>query len=176
MKKRILLILLFLILSSASIYASPYSDFALMVGSGNFFNPSEGIGFSYGMTIGLTDKLELSLLGMSEALPSFGGRNLIMLELGYSLMGARNTGSKISGICMNSVLSLGCFYRVDRKGCGIYLGISPLAIGAPMTVKRERALRTNIGYDFLNKKLMVTFSPLDIEVYLVGTYRDWVLE
>lgn len=174
MKKRILLIVFMIILSSSFIYASPYTDFAFMVGSGNFFNPSEGIAFSYGMTLGLTDRMDLSVVGMTEAVPSFGGRNIIMAEVGFSLMGARNTGSRVSGICVNSVVSLGGFYRMDNKGCGVYLGLSPLTIGAPMTVKRERCLRTNIGYDFVNRKLFFTFSPLDIEIYVLGTYRGWM--
>ncbi len=173
MKKRIALVLLLLVLSSTFVFASTF-DFALMLGCGNFFNPSEGIAVSYGASFGISKRVDFSLVGMSEIVPDIGRRNLFMAEFGFALLGARNTGSKVSGVCVNSVVSLGGFYRTDNNGAGIYLGLSPLTLGSPSTVKRERGLRTNIGYDFVNKKVLVTFSPLDIEIYLVGTYRDYL--
>ena len=174
MKKKILLLFVVLVLSLCVVSASPYNDFALMLGAGNFFNPSEGIAVSYGMTLGLTKTLDLSVTGMSELVPDIGNRNIFLLEIGMTISGARNTGSKVAGICINTEFSIGGFYRTDNGGAGVYLGISPLTIGSPTTTRRERSLRTNIGWDFVNRKLMVTFSPLDIEVYIVGTYRDWV--
>ncbi len=173
MKKRIVLLLVLLLVSSAFVFASTF-DFALMLGCGNFYNPSEGIALSYGATFGLSKRVDFSLVGMSELVPDIGARNLFMAEFGFAILGARNTGSKVSGVCVNSVVSLGGFYRTDNNGAGIYLGLSPLTLGSPSTVKRERGLRTNIGYDFVNKKVLVTFSPLDIEIYLVGTYRDYL--
>ena len=174
MKKRILILLMVLVLSIPTIFASSTFDLALMLGAGNFFNPSEGIAVSYGVTMGLTKTLDFSVVGMSELVPDTVRRNIFMAEIGMTLMGARNTGSKVAGVCVNSEISLGGFYRTDNGGAGVYLGISPLTLGSPSTTRRERGLRTNIGWDFVNRKLMVTFSPLDIEVYIVGTYRDWV--
>lgn len=174
MKKRIFLLIIVLVLSLPSLFASSTFDLALMLGAGNFFNPSEGIAVSYGVTMGLTKTLDFSVVGMSELVPDTGKRNIFMAEIGMTLMGARNTGSKVAGVCVNSEISLGGFYRTDNGGAGVYLGISPLTLGSPSTTRRERGLRTNIGWDFVNRKLMVTFSPLDIEVYIVGTYRDWV--
>lgn len=173
MKKRIALVLLLLILGSAFAFASTF-DFALMLGCGNFFNPSEGIAVSYGASFGISKRVDFSLVVMSEIVPDIGHRNLFMAEFGFALLGARNTAGKVSGVCVNSIVSLGGFYRTDNNGAGIYLGLSPLTLGSPATVKRERGLRTNIGYDFVNKKALVTFSPLDIEIYLVGTYRDYL--
>ena len=174
MKKRILILLMVLVLSLPTLFASSTFDLALMLGAGNFFNPSEGIAVSYGVTMGLTKTLDFSVVGMSELVPDTVRRNIFMAEIGMTLMGARNTGSKVAGVCVNSEISLGGFYRTDNGGAGVYLGISPLTLGSPSTTRRERGLRTNIGWDFVNRKLMVTFSPLDIEVYIVGTYRDWV--
>ena len=174
MKKRILTLITVLLLSLSILPAASTTDFAIMLGCGNFYSPTEGIAVSYGMTVGLTKKLDLSFVGMSELIPNAGKRNILMLEVGMSLQGNRNTGSKVAGVCVNTVLSLGGFYRTDNHGAGVYLGISPLTLGSPITSRRERGLRTNIGYDFVNGKLMVTFSPLDIEIYIVGTYRDWV--
>ena len=174
MKKRILILLMVLVLSLPTLFASSTFDLALMLGAGNFFNPSEGIAVSYGVTMGLTKTLDFSVVGMSELVPDTVRRNIFMAEIGMTLMGARNTGSKVAGVCVNSEISLGGFYRTDNGGAVVYLGISPLTLGSPSTTRREMGLRTNIGWDFVNRKLMVTFSPLDIEVYIVGTYRDWV--
>ena len=174
MKKRILTVLTFLMLSLSILGAASTTDFALMLGCGNFYSPKEGIAVSYGMTVGLTKKIDLSFVGMSELIPDIGHRNLFMLEVGMSVLGNRNTGSKVAGVCVNSVFSLGAFYRSDDNGAGVYLGISPLTLGSPITSRRERGFRTNIGYDFRNRKLLVTFSPLDVEIYIAGTYRDWV--
>lgn len=174
MRRRLIALLILLLFASSFIYASSTTDFALMIGCGNFYNPSEGISFSYGATLGLTRTLDLSFVGMSEVIPSAFNRNIFMLEAGMTLMGDRNTGSKVSGICVNSVISLGAFFKTEDNGAGVYLGLSPLTIGAPMTAKRERGFRTNVGYDFVNRKVFFTFSPIDIEVYLVGTYRDWI--
>lgn len=171
--KKIIVTILILTLSF-SLFASKTNDFAIMVGGGNFFNPKEGASFSYGITLGLTKRVDTSLVVMSELTPNLFDRNIILLELSMTLFGPRNTSSKVAGICVNSILSFGSFYRFDNKGIGAYIGVTPLSIGSPITSKRERGLRTNIGYDFVNKKLFVTFSPLDIEIYLVGTYRDWI--
>lgn len=173
MKKRIITLAAVLLLSFSVLPASGTTDLALMLGGGNFYSPTEGIAVSYGMTMGLTKTVELSFVGMSELIPNAAERNLFMLEVGMSVIGNRNTGSKVTGVCVNTILSLGAFYRTDDHGAGVYFGISPLTLGSPMTTRRERGLRTNIGYDFVNRKVMVTFSPLDIEIYITGTYRNW---
>lgn len=173
MKKKIITLLILLILSMSFLFSST-TDFALMFGAGNFFNPGEGIAVSYGATLGVSRNFEIAFTGMSELIPSFGSRNVFLLEVGATLMGARNTGSKVAGVCVNSIVALGGFYRTDNYGAGVYLGISPLTIGSPTTVRRERAFRTNIGYDFVNRNVFVTFSPLDIEIYLMGTYHDYI--
>ncbi len=174
MKKRISMLTAVLLLSLAFLPAAPATDFAVMLGCGNFYSPSEGIAVSYGMTLGVTENIDLSFVTMSELIPEAGRRNILMLEAGMSIMGKRNTRSKVAGVCVNSVVSIGAFYRTDNRGAGVYLGISPLTLGSPITSRRERGLRTNIGYDFVNRKLMLTFSPLDIEIYIAGTYRDWL--
>ncbi len=173
MKKKIISAALMLLLTLSVLPASAF-DLALMLGCGNFYSPAEGVSVSYGVTAGLTESLDLSIVGMSELTPDIGRRNIFMLEVGMSLLGKRNTGSKVAGVCVNSVVSLGAFYRSDNNGAGVYLGISPLTLGSPITSRRERGLRTNVGYDFVNRKFIFTFSPIDIEVYLVGTYRDWL--
>ncbi len=172
MKRKIVILLALLLLLPSFAMASTF-DYALMFGSGGFYSSREGISFSYGMNFGLTRHLEISLIGMSELIPDIFNRNIFMLELGTTLQGARNTGSRVAGVCVNSIVAVGGFYRTDNHGAGIYFGVTPLSIGSPTTVRRERAFRTNVGYDFVNRSVIVTFSPLDIEVYLVGTYHDY---
>lgn len=172
--KRIVFVLFILLFLVTPLFATSYFDFSLMVGQGNYTWPLDGIGVSYGMTFGLTDTLELDVWGVSEVIPEPFGSTLLGAELSLSLLGQRNTGSKVSGVNMNSIISLGGFWKSDDNGCGVMVGITPVAIGSPSLTKRERCLRTNIGWDFRNSRLIVVFSPLDVEVFLKGTYRDWV--
>lgn len=171
-KTAIVLVVFSLLLFNLS--ASPYFDFALMLGQGNYTWPPEGIGVSYGASFGITDKMEVNLWGVSEVIPVPFSSNVLCAEVSYALLGQRNTGSKVSGININTIISLGGFYRTDDKGAGVMLGITPLSVGSPSLTKRERCLRTNIGWDFRNSRLLVMFSPMDVEIYFKGTYRDWI--
>lgn len=174
MRKRIIIILLALLILLPLSAGNDYFDFAFMLGQGNYQWPLEGIGVSYGVEIGLTDKLEFGVWGTSELIPVPFSSTLLGAEFSYALMGQRNTGSKVSGVNMNMLLSLGGFWKTDDNGLGVMVGITPLAVGSPSLMKRERCLRTNLGWDFVNKKLIVSFSPLDVDIYIKGTYRDWV--
>lgn len=175
MSKKIIALLIIVLTIFSSLYAHSGSfDLALMVGSGSFKNPKDGISASYGVTVGITPYIDFSLVGISEIIPSIGKNNVFLFEATTTLMGKRNTGSSVSGINLNSLLSLGAFYSTIDKGGGLYLGLTPLAVGSPTLTRRERVLRTNVGWDFVNKKVFVTFSPIDIEVYLIGTYRDFI--
>lgn len=175
MSKKIIALLIIVLTIFSSLYAHSDSfDLALMVGSGSFKSPKDGISASYGITVGVTPYIDFSLVGISEIIPSIGENNVFLLEATTTLLGKRNTGSSVSGINLNSLLSLGIFYSTIDKGSGLYLGLTPLAVGSPTLTRRERALRTNVGWDFVNKKVFVTFSPIDIEVYLIGTYRDFI--
>ena len=89
-------------------------------------------------------------------------------------MGQRNTGSKVSGVNINTLLSIGGFWKTDDNGLGVMVGVTPLAVGSPALGRRERCLRTNVGWDFVNNKLIVAFSPMDVDIYIKGTYRDWI--
>ena len=124
--------------------------------------------------MGLTDKREVGFWGVSQVIPQPFKSNVLGGELSFALLGQRNTGSKVSGVNMNTLISLGGFWKTDDNGLGVMVGVTPLAVGSPALSRRERCLRTNIGWDFVNKKLLVVFSPMDVDIYIKGTYRDWI--
>ena len=80
----------------------------------------------------------------------------------------------VSGVNINTLLSIGGFWKTDDNGLGVMVGVTPLAVGSPALGRRERCLRTNVGWDFVNNKLIVAFSPMDVDIYIKGTYRDWI--
>lgn len=172
--KKILIIPIVLLFLALPLFASPYFDFAFMLGQSNFTWPLDGIGISYGFSMGITDNLELDVWGSSKLIPEPFDTNILCAEISATLLGQRNTGSKVSGVNVNTLLSLGGFWKSDDNGLGIMLGLTPIALGSPSNVRRERCLRTNIGWDFRNEKLIVLFSPMDVEIYIKGTYRDWM--
>ena len=144
----------------------------------------EDFDYSYRSIIPGSSSLCLSLLRLclhagtvqlhSKLIPEPLGTNILCAEISTTLLGQRNTGSKVSGVNVNTLLSLGGFWKSDDNGLGIMLGLTPIALGSPSNVRRERCLRTNVGWDFRNKKLIVLFSPMDVEIYIKGTYRDWM--
>ena len=174
MKKRFLIILLSILMLLPLSAKNKYFDFAFMIGQGNYTWPVKGIGVSYGFDVGLTDKIEFGFWGVSQVIPQPFKSNVLGGELSFALLGQRNTGSKVSGVNMNTLISLGGFWKTDDNGLGVMVGVTPLAVGSPALSRRERCLRTNIGWDFVNKKLLVVFSPMDVDIYIKGTYRDWI--
>ena len=174
MKKKFLIILLSVLMLLPLSAKNDYFDFAFMIGQGNYNWPVDGIGVSYGFDMGLTDKIEFGVWGVSELIPQPFQSNIIGAEISFARMGQRNTGSKVSGVNMKTLLSLGGFWKTDDNGLGVMVGVTPLAVGSPALSRRERCLRTNIGWDFVNKKLLVVFSPMDVDIYVKGTYRDWI--
>ena len=174
MKKKLLIVLLSVLMLLPLSAKNKYFYFAFMIGQGNYTWPVEGIGVSYGFDVGLTDKIEFGFWGVSQVIPQPFKSNVLCGELSFALLGQRNTGSKVSGVNMNTLISLGGFWKTDDNGLGVMVGVTPLAVGSPALSRRERCLRTNIGWDFVNKKLLVVFSPMDVDIYIKGTYRDWI--
>ena len=52
--------------------------------------------------------------------------------------------------------------------------LSPLTVGSPVTGRREKFMKTNVGYDFINNRMVVSFSILTFDLYVRGTYRDYL--
>ena len=138
MKKRFLIILLSILMLLPLSAKNKYFDFAFMIGQGNYTWPVEGIGVSYGFDVGLTDKIEFGFWGVSQVIPQPFKSNVLGGELSFALLGQRNTGSKVSGVNMNTLISLGGFWKTDDNGLGVMVGVTPLAVGSPALSRRER--------------------------------------
>lgn len=172
MKKRVFLVLLLLL--PTVLFAGVYNDFGFFVGGGMTKVPTETVSLSTGINLGLTQKLEMSCWAITDVVPEPGRNTTLGLEVGCSLLGVRNTGSLVSGINLNAIGYLGAFWQPETEGLGVMVGITPFVEGSPSITKRERLLKTNIGWDFVNRKLLVAVSLLEMDVYLKGTYRDYI--
>ena len=137
MKKRFLIILLSILMLLPLSAKNKYFDFAFMIGQGNYTWPVEGIGVSYGFDVGLTDKIEFGFWGVSQVIPQPFKSNVLGGELSFALLGQRNTGSKVSGVNMNTLISLGGFWKTDDNGLGVMVGVTPLAVGSQALSRRE---------------------------------------
>lgn len=171
MKKALLIIATMLCLVSA-IFASTF-DLAFSVGQDNYKWWNDGISFSYGMNIGVSERIEFSFWGISEAVPKPFKGNMVGVDVSIGLLGRRTSGTKVAGSGINTLLSIGGFYRTEDSGLGPIISITPLTVGNPITGRRERLLRTGLGWDFINSKLVVTFSLLNLDLYVKGSYRDY---
>ena len=58
-----------LVIASLSLFASDHQDVSISFGNGMYRFPEKGISFSYGLNLGLTERLEMGIWGISEAVP-----------------------------------------------------------------------------------------------------------
>ena len=171
--KRIAVIIM-LIVSLCSLHAGDYYDISLSIGHGIYRWPEKGISFSYGMNVGLSERWEMEVWGVSELLPMPFANNMFGIDFSAAILGPRSTASKVAGSGINTLIGIGGFYRTDNNGAGPMVSITPLTVGSPISGRRERLFRTAVGYDAVNNSVVVLFSLLDIDFYVRGTYRDYL--
>ena len=169
---RKLIVMILLILSLSPVYSGDHHDISLSIGHGIYRWPEKGISFSYGINIGLSERWEMEVWGVSELLPVPFINNMFGIDFSAAVLGPRSTASKVAGI--NTLIGVGGFYRTDNNGAGPMLSITPLTVGSPVSGRRERLFRTAVGYDAVNNGVVVLFSLLDIDFYVRGTYRDYL--
>lgn len=170
--KKLFVFLMLLALVSFSIFATCF-DISLSLGQDNYKWWNNGISFSYGINFGLSQKVELGFWGISDVVPDPFKSNMFGSDISITLLGRRSSGTKVAGTGINTLLSIGCFYRTDNNGVGPIVSLVPLTVGNPITGRRERLLKTGIGWDFKNSQLVVLFSLLSLNFYVKGTYRDY---
>ncbi len=170
--KRFLLILSMILLLSP-VFAGDYHDVSFTIGQETYKWPEKGISMTYGINIGLSSRLELDIWGISSLVPRPFESNMFGAEIAFMLLGPRSTASKVMGSGINMMLSVGGFYRTDNNGAGPMIALTPLVVGTPISGRRERILRTGIGYDAVNNDVVVTFSLLSLDYYVRGTWRDY---
>lgn len=170
---RKILILALIVFALSPLAAGDHHDIALTVGQQTYKWPERGVSLSYGLNIGLSERIELDFWGISELVPKPFGSSMFGAELGFALLGARSTASKVAGSGINMMLSVGGFYRTDNNGAGPMISITPLMVGTPVSGRRERILKTGVGYDAVNNDIVVTFSLISLDYYIRGTWRDY---
>ena len=90
--KRIAVIIM-LIVSLGSLHAGDYHDISLSIGHGIYRWPEKGISFSYGMNVGLSERWEMEVWGVSELLPRPFANNMFGIDFSAAILGPRSTAS-----------------------------------------------------------------------------------
>lgn len=172
MRKFLLVCLVVIVTVMPPVFADNF-DIAFSFGAENYKWWNDGISFSYGMNFGFTPRFEIDLWGISDLIPTPFKSNMFGIDFTFSLLGRRSSGTIVAGSGINMLMSVGAFYRTDNNGAGPIISITPLTVGSPITTKRERLLKTGVGWDFVNNELVVTFSLMNFDYYVRGTYRDY---
>ena len=164
--KRIAVIIM-LIVSLGSLYAGDYYDISLSIGHGIYRWPEKGISFSYGMNVGLSERWEMEVWGVSELLPMPFANNMFGIDFSAAILGPRSTASKVAGSGINTLIGIGGFYRTDNNGAGPMVSITPLTVGSPISGRRERiqVLTEELIYEVLS-------AIGEIPPGFVSTYGD----
>ena len=181
--KKIFLTLILVSISIFTLHSGDHQDIAFS------FSPSSTYGY-YGpfgvedslrldlsMSLGISSRFEAGLGIITELTPDIVDENTIYFEVLYSIIGSRSTASKVAGTGINTLIGIGGFYSHvfsnGRNGAGAYITLTPITLGSPISGRRERALRTNVGYDFINNRVVLFFSIVGFDFYVRGTYRDY---
>lgn len=170
--RKVILVLFMVAIIPASILASAF-DLSFSFGQDNYKWWNDGISFGYGMNFGISERVELGFWGISEVVPDPFRSNMLGFDVSFGVLGRRTSGTKVAGSGINTLVSVGGFYKTEDNGAGPIVSITPLTVGNPITGRRERLLKTGLGWDFVNNKLIVAFSLLNLDLYAIGSYRDY---
>lgn len=134
---------------------------------------------AWGVTMGISDDWELNLQANSALVPQFFGDTSVAILVQKSLLGQRSTGTRVAGLGVNTLLGAGLLFSDYFPGnyffpTHILLSLTPLAVGNPISAKRERAFTVTLAYNFLTTQVSVLFDLVKYDFYLVGTYRDYL--
>ena len=175
--KRMVAVLLLAVLVIGGVSAGDYQDISFFLGPHSDEILERGLSADFGMNLGLSSIAEMSLGVSSELLPVPFSDNTLFLEFNFALMGPVGTASRVAGVGVNSMLGFGGFLSYDTDGnkmkAGPYVSITPLTFGNPISGRRERVLKTNLGYDAINNEFYWAFSLVELDYYVRGTYRDY---
>jgi hypothetical protein len=139
---------------------------------------NETVKFAWGATIGMTDIFELDLQANSQLVPTFFGDTNVSVLVQRTLLGQRNTGKKVAGIAVNTLLGAGVMFS-DYYGGGqfvpshLLVSITPFTIGSPFAGKRERILSLTLAYNMYSNQFSLVMDLLKYDFYAIGSYRDF---
>lgn len=180
--RKLCISLIALIVLHASLFAGTF-DLGITLGTtthwGESSYDSSKLKLAWGVTLGLTDDLELDLQANSALIPQFFGDTTVAVLLQKALLGQRSTGTRVAGLGVNTLLGAGLLFSDYFPGkylmpTHIILSLTPLAVGNPISAKRERAFTMTLAYNFLTAQVSVLFDLIKYDLYLVGTYRDYL--
>ncbi|AEV30494.1 hypothetical protein SpiGrapes_2737 [Sphaerochaeta pleomorpha str. Grapes] len=180
MKKRMATLLLLFICIPA-LFAGTF-DLGFTLGTNTHFYEhsydNDAVKFAYGATIGMTDILELDLQANSQLVPRFFADTNVLVMVQRTLQGQRNTGKKIAGIGVNTLVGAGVMFSDYHEGgqfvpTHLLFSVTPITIGSPYAGKRERILSFTLAYNMYNNQISLVMDLLKNDFYVIGTYRDW---
>jgi hypothetical protein len=180
MKKHMATMVL-LLLTVPFLFAGTF-DLGLTLGTSSHFYENtydnETVKFVWGATIGMTDILELDLQANSQLVPVFFGDTNVSVLVQRTLIGQRNTGKKVAGIGVNTLVGAGVMFSDYDEGgqfgpTHLLVSITPISIGSPYAGKRERILSLTLAYNLYSSQVSLVMDLLKYDFYTIGTYRDF---
>ena len=180
MRKRIVMLLAIILITSAAADASPLAeDFGISFGHMGLFDDSyrSGLHTYLGVTKGITERLEMNLYVHSEITPRFFGDNQIGLDVAYSLVGKRWDANGYAGSGVNMLVSVGALAGM-HNGSGdfgldsLVCKLTPITVGTSHVGKRDRFCTVGIDWNIRRKSISFTWNFLISDIYLKGTWRD----
>lgn len=179
--RKLFVSLVVLMVLQASLFAGTF-DLGITLGTHAHWGDKEynesKLKLAWGMTVGLSDDWELDVQANSALIPHLFGETTVAVLMQKSLLGQRSTGTSVAGLGVNTLVGAGLLLS-DYNSWGYYvpthilLSITPLVVGNPISVKRERALTVMLAYNFLTSQVSVLFDLVKYDFYLVGTYSDY---
>jgi hypothetical protein len=173
--------LLILLFGIPALFAGTF-DLGITLGTNAHFYErsydSDMVKLAWGATIGLTDIVELDVQANSQLVPQFFGDTNVSLLVQRTLQGQRNTGKKIAGIGVNTLIGAGVLFSDYNDGGNfvpthLLVSITPFTIGSPYAGKRERIMSFTLAYNMYSNQVSLMLDLLKDDFYIVGTYKDW---
>ncbi|WP_320127786.1 hypothetical protein [uncultured Sphaerochaeta sp.] len=180
MKKYLTTFIVFLFCIPA-LFAGTF-DLGITLGTNAHFyennQDNDMVKLAWGATFGITDVLEFDIQANSQLVPQFFGSTNVAVLVQRTIQGERNTGKKVAGIGLNSLLGVGVMFT-DYQQTGILLpthllvSCTPYTLGSPYSGKRERLLSLTLAYNMYTNQVSLMFDLIKYDYYAIGSYRDW---
>ena len=180
--KKLYMSLIALALLQATLFAGTF-DLGITLGTNTHWGEnsydSSRLKLAWGVTVGICDDWELNLQANSSLVPQFFGDTTVAILMQKSLLGQRSTGTRVAGLGVNTLLGAGILLSDYFPGdfmlpTHILLSLTPLAVGNPISTKRERAFTLTLAYNIITAQVSVLFDLVKYDFYVVGTYRDYL--
>jgi uncharacterized membrane protein len=180
--RKLCISLIALVLLHTSLFAGTF-DLGITLGTATHWGESSHdtskLKLAWGVTLGISDVWELDLQANSALIPHFFGDTTVAVLMQKALLGQRSTGTRVAGLGVNTLLGAGLLISDYFPGnfmmpTHILFTVTPLMVGNPVSAKRERAFTLTLAYNFLTAQVSVLFDLIKYDLYLVGTYRDYL--